>query len=96
MPTPQKHDADRRYVLLGLRIVSEFGAAIAIPVVLATTAGKRLDEAYGTKPAFLIAGFVVAFAASAAYVVRRARAFGREYQAIDAAAVKRPQPERKD
>lgn len=86
MPTPKKNDIERRYAVLGLKIVSEFGAAIAIPVVLATVAGKRLDAAYGTKPAFLIAGFALAAVVSVFYVVRRARAYGREYDALNAAS----------
>lgn len=85
MPTP-KNDAERRYIILGLRIVSEFGAAIAIPVVVATAAGRRIDDAFGTKPAFLIAGFALAAVASAFYVVRRARAYGKEYEALNAAS----------
>ncbi|MEY4745353.1 MAG: hypothetical protein RL272_1298 [Candidatus Parcubacteria bacterium] len=94
MPTPKKTDADRRYVVLGLKIVSEFGAAIAVPVVLAAMIGKRLDDSYGTKPAFLIAGFALAAVTSAAYVVRRARAYGKEYGAIDA-GMKAPRPPQK-
>lgn len=89
MPRPATPDADRRYIILGLRIVSEFGAAIAIPVVLATAAGRRIDDAYGTKPAFLIAGFALAAVASAFYVVRRARAYGREYDALNAESAKK-------
>ncbi|HSD12095.1 MAG TPA: AtpZ/AtpI family protein [Patescibacteria group bacterium] len=84
MPTRKKNDLERRYAVLGLKIVSEFGAAIAVPVVLGTIAGRRLDAAYGTKPAFLIAGFALAAVLSAFYVVRRARAYGREYDALNA------------
>lgn len=86
MPTRKKSDLERGYAVLGLKIVSEFGAAIAIPVVLGSIAGKRLDAAYGTKPAFLIAGFALAAVFSAFYVVRRARAYGREYDALNAAS----------
>ena len=89
MPTPPVIDIDRRYQLLGLKIVSEFGAAIAVPVVVATSLGKRLDTAYGTGPVFVIAGFTFAAAVSAAYVARRARAYSKEYDAINE-ATRRP------
>ncbi len=69
-------------MLLGLRITGEFGAIIAAPVVLLAWLGKTLDARYGTRPLLLIAGFVLAFAVSAAGIYRRAREFGKEYEAI--------------
>lgn len=73
---------DRDYILLGLRIVGEFGAIIAVPVVVLSIIGKRMDSAYGTTPMFTIAAFVIAFALSAYSVNRKARRFADEYQAI--------------
>ncbi|OIO52791.1 hypothetical protein COY93_02780 [Candidatus Uhrbacteria bacterium CG_4_10_14_0_8_um_filter_58_22] len=81
MSTP---DQDRRYIQLGLRIVGEFGAIIAVPVVLLTILGRHADSRYGTAPAGLIAGFVLAALFSGVSIYRRAKRFGREYQAIDA------------
>jgi len=79
-------DKDRRYILLGLRITGEFGAIIAVPVVLLTMLGKYLDGLYGTRPMLLICGFVIAFALSAVSIHRRAKSFRDEYLAIDEAA----------
>lgn len=62
--------------------MGEFGAAIAVPVVLLSWLGKRLDQAYGTGPWLLIAGFVAAFALSAAAIYRRSKTYGREYEAL--------------
>ena len=70
-------------MLLGLRIVGEFGAIIAVPVVLLSMLGKYLDGKYGTAPWLLIAGFVLAFALSAFTLYRRAKRFRDEYLAID-------------
>ncbi len=86
MPEPLKQaeqkETERKYILLGLRITGEFGAIIAAPVVFLAWLGKTLDERYGTGPLLLIAGFVLAFVISAVSITRRAKEFGREYEAI--------------
>jgi F0F1-type ATP synthase assembly protein I len=76
--------ADSKYVSLGLRIVGEFGAIIAVPIVLFALAGKWLDGRYGTKPWFLIAGFALAAAVSSISIARKAKAFDKEYKDIEA------------
>ena len=83
---------DREYVMLGLRIVGEFGAIIAVPIVLFALGGKWLDAKYGTEPMFLIAGFVVAVALSAHMVYRKARQFNDEYLAIEDKSGKPKEP----
>jgi F0F1-type ATP synthase assembly protein I len=86
MATPNKIDAsrdqDRLYQQLALRIFVEFGAEIALPVVLFTWLGKRLDSIWGSAPWMLVAGFLLAFSITAAVVTRRAKQFGKEYESI--------------
>lgn len=82
-PDRRSGPADRRYLLLGFRIMAEFGAIIAVPVVLLTRLGRRLDDAYGTGPWLLIAGFVLSAGISAAGIWRRARKFSREYEELN-------------
>jgi F0F1-type ATP synthase assembly protein I len=76
-------DKDRKYLLLGLRIVGEFGFIIAAPVVFLTILGKRLDQRYNSAPLFLVSGFVLAASLSAVSIYRRAKRLGEEYLAID-------------
>jgi len=76
-------DKDWRYILLGLRITGEFGAIIAVPVVLLAMLGKYLDGLYGTRPMFLVGGFIVAFVLSAVSINRRAKKFRDEFLAIE-------------
>ncbi|HTK04613.1 MAG TPA: hypothetical protein VL500_03450 [Candidatus Eisenbacteria bacterium] len=83
------NDLDRQYGLLAFRAVGEFGAAIALPVVLLSLAGKRMDAAYGTAPRYLILGFVLAALLSAAYVAKRTRELNQEYQRLDAESKRR-------
>ncbi len=74
--------SDRRYWLFGLRIVGDFGATIAIPVVVFAYLGKRLDVRWGTAPWLLIIGFVLAALISGALIYRKAKRYGKEYQAL--------------
>ncbi|MBI4457475.1 AtpZ/AtpI family protein [Candidatus Uhrbacteria bacterium] len=76
-------EKDRRYLMLAVRIVGEFGAIIAVPAVLLALTGMRLDALYGTRPRFLIAGFVLAAVLSAVAIYRKAKRFGKEYQEIE-------------
>ena len=76
-------DTDRKYLLLSLRIMGSFGAILAVPVVVFALTGKWLDARYGTRPWFLIAGFVFAAVLSAISIVRKAKEFSKEYRDIE-------------
>jgi len=76
-------DNDRRYALLAGKILGEFGATIAIPAVAAAWLGKRLDAANGTAPHYLMLCLAAAFIVTAVHISRRARAYGKEYDALD-------------
>ena len=80
---PPGQNRERQYMMLGLRIIGDFGATIAVPVVLLSLLGKWMDAKYGTKPYFLIAGFAVAATVSSIMIVRKAKAYGKMYQDID-------------
>lgn len=72
-------------MLLGLRIVGEFGSIIAVPVVLLAMLGKYLDGKFDTAPWLLISGFVAAFSLSAVSINARAKKFRDEYLSIEPA-----------
>lgn len=73
---------DRRYWLFAMRIVGDFGATIAIPVVVFAYFGKRLDTRYDTAPWLLIVGFVLAALISGVMIYRKAKRYGQEYQQL--------------
>ncbi|MDD5251224.1 MAG: AtpZ/AtpI family protein [Patescibacteria group bacterium] len=75
-------DRDRRYYRLAMRIFVEFGAEIAVPVVLFTWLGKTLDARWGTKPWLIIAGFILAATLSVVAITKRAKHYGKEYDDI--------------
>ncbi|MFA5813502.1 MAG: AtpZ/AtpI family protein [Patescibacteria group bacterium] len=63
--------------------MGDFGATIAVPVVLFVLIGKWLDGKYGTEPWVTILGFVLAAALSAWTIWKKAKRYGREYEEID-------------
>lgn len=74
---------DRRYALLGLRIASDFGATIALPVVVFVLIGQWLDGKYLTNPRYTIMAFIVAGLISARMIYKKAKAYGKEFQSLD-------------
>ncbi len=72
-------------MMLGMRIIGEFGVIIAAPIVIFALLGKWLDGLYDTAPLFLVGGFIVAALMSGLSIYRRAQRFGKEYMSIDAA-----------
>jgi hypothetical protein len=84
MPNLHKTDQDRRYYLLGLRIVGDFGITIAVPVVVFTKIGQWLDYTHpiGNWPWWMIIGFVLAGALTAKMIVVKAKRYGKIYQKI--------------
>lgn len=77
-----KRTNDRDYLLMGIRIVGDFGATIAVPVVLFSWIGKTLDESWGTRPYLLILGFFLAAILSGVSLTRKAKVYGRRYQEL--------------
>ncbi len=74
---------ERRYILLGLRIIGDFGATIAVPVVLFVLIGQWFDEKYDKSPLFTIIAFVLAAILSGRMIYKKTRAYGKEYQSIE-------------
>ncbi|HPV70600.1 MAG TPA: AtpZ/AtpI family protein [Candidatus Magasanikbacteria bacterium] len=73
---------DRSYYLFGLKIAGDFGASIAVPVVILALLGQWLDEKYHKSPLFLVLGFVLAAIISAKLIYKKAKIYGEEYKKI--------------
>ena len=76
-------EEDRKYMLLGLRIAADFGATIAVPIVLFALIGRWLDGYYGMTYTFTALAFVLAALISAKMITKKAKDYGKEYQALD-------------
>lgn len=79
----QKQKKERAYWLLGVRIMSDFGLAIAVPVVVLVLIGSWLDWRWGTRPLMIIIAFALAFVVSSVSVYRKAKKYAHEYKEIE-------------
>ena len=77
-------EKDRKYAMLGLRIVGDFGATIAIPAVIFVIIGQWLDGKYNKSPWFTILAFVLAAMVSGRSIYKKAKTYGKEYEALNA------------
>ena len=75
--------ADRNYIVFAYKIFAEFGITIAVPAVLATILGKKLDIVYDTGNRYLILCLLVAFVVTAIWLVKRAYSLKTELENID-------------
>ncbi len=73
-------NSDRQYYLFALRIAGDFGATIAVPVVLFAWLGRKLDMMSGGGIKYTLAGFVLAACLSGIMIFKKAKKFGIEYQ----------------
>lgn len=80
---PQKSNNDRKYYLFALKIAGDFGASIAVPVVLFVLIGKYFDKKYNYTPFFTTLAFVLAALISAKIIYKKAKRYGAEYQQLD-------------
>ena len=77
-----KQTTDRAYYMFALRIVGDFGATIAVPVVLFVLLGQYLDGKYNKSPLFTVLGFVLAALLSGMSIYKKAKRYGAEYQRL--------------
>jgi len=80
LPTDPK---DRKYILLGLRITGDFGATIAVPIIIFVLIGQWLDGKYEKSPWFTVLAFILAAILSGKMIYKKAKAYGKEYQDLD-------------
>jgi F0F1-type ATP synthase assembly protein I len=77
-----KSGSDNAYYLLGLRALADFGATIAVPAVIASMLGAKLDAAWGSKPYATLSFLALAFVLTAALIRKKAVAYGKSYQEL--------------
>lgn len=80
---PPKKTTDREYYFFALRIIGNFGASIAAPVVIFVLIGQYLDNKYHSTPWFTIGAFVLSALTSAKIVYKKAKQYGEEYQRMN-------------
>ena len=85
-----KDPTDRAYLLLGLQIAGDFGASIAVPVVLLVLLGQRFDARFATGYKLTLAAFALAAVISAKLIYRKAKAYQKKYDQLDANEKSKP------
>lgn len=73
----------REYYLFAFKMLGDFGASIAAPVVLFVLAGQYLDGKYAKSPLFTVLGFVLAALLSAKIIYKKAKTYGEEYKRMN-------------
>lgn len=79
---PQKN-TDKDYIRLGLRIVGDFGATLAVPVVVFVLIGQWLDEKYHHIYLFTAVAFILAAITSARLIYKKAKLYDKLYHDIE-------------
>lgn len=74
--------ADAKYIRFALRIVGDFGATIAIPVVLGTWLGQKLDARTGHQYLYTGIGFALAALFTGLMIYRKTKRYGQEFQKL--------------
>ena len=80
-----KKTSSREYHLFAFKMLGDFGASIAAPVVLFVLIGQYLDGKYDKLPLFTILGFVLAALLSAKIIYKKAKIYGKEYKRMNEA-----------
>jgi hypothetical protein len=74
---------DRKYMMLGLRIAGDFGASIALPVIIFVIVGQYLDGKYDKTPLYTIIAFILAALLSGRIIYKKAKQYSKEYENIE-------------
>lgn len=83
MGTELMDKKQRKYMLLGVRITGDFGAVIAVPVVVFVLIGRWFDARYGIGPWVTVGAFVLAALLSGKLIYKKAKAYGKEFASLD-------------
>ena len=70
---------DRKLYLLGLRIAGDFGAVIAVPIIVFVSIGQKLDSYYNIQPWCTVLAFILSAIISGAIIYKRAKSYGKIY-----------------
>lgn len=74
---------DRKYYLFAFKIIGDFGATIAVPVVISAMIGQKLDEKWQTRPLMLIIFMALSALLSGYLIYKKAKIYGQQFQDLD-------------
>jgi len=68
--------------MLAFRIIGDFGAIIAVPVILFVLVAQWVEGKYGGEPWLTILAFVLAGLLTAKMIIKKAKEYGKKYEEI--------------
>lgn len=74
---------DRKYILLGFKIVGDFSFTIAIPVLFFVLIAQWFENKYGGSPYITIIAFVMAALITIKIIRKKAKDYGRQYEELN-------------
>lgn len=80
---PIKKPNSYQYQLFAFKMLGDFGASIAVPVVVFVLLGQYFDGKYSKSPLFTILGFVLAALLTAKIIYKKAKRYGEEYKKMN-------------
>lgn len=80
---PQKKGIDRKYWVFSLKIVGDFGVTLALPVVIFSLIGQKLDDKFSTGYFFLVLGFIFSALLSGKIIYEKTKKYAKEYENLD-------------
>ena len=75
-----KKTTDRQYYLFAVRIFADFGATIALPVILFVLIGQYFDNKYDAYPLYTIIGLIISALVTIKLIYKKSKSYGNEYQ----------------
>lgn len=74
---------EQKYYIFAFKIIGDFGATLAVPVVISAIIGQKLDEIWHTRP--LMLGIFMALSAllSGYMIYKKSKVYGKEFQDLD-------------
>ena len=78
----EKKTTERQYYMFALRIFADFGASIAVPVVLFVLIGQYFDNKYDNYPLYTIIGLIISALVTVKIIFKKSKAYGKEYQVM--------------
>lgn len=82
--SPKKPDnIERKYYMFALKIAGDFGATIAVPVVILAIIGQKMDTKYDTGSLFLVIGMTLAALFTGRMIYKKAKKYGKQFQDLD-------------
>lgn len=79
----QKNGIDRKYWIFSLKIVGDFGITLALPIVIFSLLGQKLDDQFSTGRFFLVLGFIVSALLSGKIIYKKTKKYAEDYENLD-------------